>query len=297
VKRMNPSLYRVQRRGGKGVIGATTKEDDKIDMVVSAMTHDDLFFFTNTGKVFQTKASEIPVSSRTAKGQSIVNFLQISPDEKITAIITVGKESQAKYLFMATKFGTVKKTAIEDFAKVRRSGLIALNLAAGDELRWIAPTTGKDEIIITTSAGQAVHFKETDVRRMGRTAAGVRGINLKKNDQVVGMDVVLKNQKGNQLLILTENGFGKRTDLKSYKIQRRGGSGIKTAKITSKTGKLVSAHIVNLDNLEADLIASSAKGQIIRVPLNSISTLGRATQGVRVMRFSGDDKIAATAVL
>jgi DNA gyrase subunit A len=297
VKRMNPSLYRVQRRGGKGVIGATTKEDDKIDMVVSAMTHDDLFFFTNTGKVFQTKAYEIPVSSRTAKGQAIVNFLQVSPDEKITAIITVGKDSQAKYLFMATKFGTVKKTAIEDFSKVRRSGLIALNLAAGEELRWIAPTTGKDEIIITTSAGQAIHFKETDVRGMGRTAAGVRGINLKKDDAVVGMDVVLKGQKGNQVLILTENGFGKRTDLKAYKIQRRGGSGIKTAKITPKTGKLVCAHIVNLDNLETDLIASSAQGQIIRVPLKSISSLGRATQGVRVMRLNGDDKIAATAVL
>jgi DNA gyrase subunit A len=297
VKRMNPSLYRVQRRGGKGVIGATTKEDDKIDMVVSAMTHDDLFFFTNTGKVFQTKAYEIPVSSRTAKGQAIVNFLQVSPDEKITAIITVGKDSQAKYLFMATKFGTVKKTAIEDFAKVRRSGLIALNLAAGDELRWIAPTTGKDEIIITTSAGQAIHFKETDVRGMGRTAAGVRGINLKKEDAVVGMDVVLKNQKGNQLLVLTENGFGKRSDMKAYKIQRRGGSGIKTAKVTPKTGKLVCAHVVNLDNLEADLIASSANGQIIRVPLKSISSLGRATQGVRVMRLNGSDKIAATAVL
>ncbi len=297
VKRMNPSLYRVQRRGGKGVIGATTKEDDKIDMVVSAMTHDDLFFFTNTGKVFQTKAYEIPVSSRTAKGQAIVNFLQISPDEKITAIITIGKDSEAKYLFMATKFGTVKKTAIEDFSKVRRSGLIALNLAKDDELRWIAPTTGKNEIIITTSAGQAIHFKEADVRGMGRTAAGVRGINLKKADQVVGMDVMLKNQKGNQLLILTENGFGKRTDMKAYKIQRRGGSGIKTAKITPKTGTLVCAHMINLDNIETDLIASSAKGQIIRVPMGSISILGRATQGVRVMRLNGDDKIAATAVL
>jgi len=172
-----------------------------------------------------------------------------------------------------------------------------LNLAKDDELRWIAPTTGRDEIIITTSAGQAIHFKETDVRGMGRTAAGVRGMKLKKDDQVVGMDVVLKNQKGNQLLVLTENGFGKRSDLKSYKIQKRGGSGIKTAKVTPKTGKLVSAHIVNLDNLEVDLIASSAKGQIIRVPLKSISSLGRATQGVRVMRLNGDDKIAATAVL
>ncbi|HLM84352.1 MAG TPA: DNA gyrase C-terminal beta-propeller domain-containing protein, partial [Candidatus Bathyarchaeia archaeon] len=148
-----------------------------------------------------------------------------------------------------------------------------------------------------TAAGQAIHFKETDVRGMGRTAAGVRGIRLGKNDEVVGMDVVLKNQKGNQLLILTGNGFGKRTDLKSYKIQKRGGSGIKTAKITPKTGKLVSAHIINLDNLETDLIASSANGQIIRVPLKSISSLGRATQGVRVMRLNGADIIAATAVL
>ena len=297
IKRMSPSLYRVQRRGGKGVIGTTTKEGDTVDRVVSAMTHDDLFFFTNSGKVFQAKAYEIPVSSRTAKGQAIVNFLQVGPEEKITATISVGKDSQAKYLFMATKLGTMKKTAVEDFAKVRRSGLIALNLAKEDELRWIAPTTGKDEIIVTTSAGQAIRFKEADVRAMGRTAAGVRGIRLRKNDEVIGMDVVLKNQKGNQLLILTENGFGKRTDLKSYKIQRRGGSGIKTAKITPKTGKLVSAHIINTDNLETDLIASSAKGQIIRVPLGSISVLGRATQGVRVMRLNGDDKIAATAVL
>ncbi len=297
IKRMPPSFYRVQRRGGKGVIGATTKEGDMIGRVVSAMTHDDLFFFTNSGKVFQAKAYEIPVSSRVAKGQAIVNFLQISPGEKITAVISAGKESKAKYLFMATRFGTVKKTAIEDFANVRRSGLIALTLAKGDELRWIAATTGKDEVIITTAAGQAIHFKESDVRSMGRTAAGVRGVKLKKDDVVVGMDVVLAGQKGNQLLVLTENGFGKRSELRSYKIQKRGGSGIKTAKVTPKTGRLVSAHIVNADSLDTDLISSSAKGQIIRVPLKSISVLGRATQGVRVMRLNKDDKIAATAVL
>lgn len=297
IKRMPPSFYRVQKRGGKGVIGATTKEGDTIDRVVSAMTHDDLFFFTDSGKVFQAKAYEIPVSSRTAKGQAIVNFLQIAPGEKITAMIAVNKGSQAKYLFMATKSGTVKKTAISDFEKVRRSGLIALTLQKDDALRWVAPTTGKDEVIITTAQGQAIHFKETDVRPMGRGAAGVRGIKLRRDDEAVGMNVVLKNQKGNQLLILTENGFGKRTDLKSYKIQRRGGSGIKTAKITPKTGRLVSAHIINTDNLETDFIASSAKGQIIRVPLKSISVLGRATQGVRVMRLNADDKIAATTVL
>ena len=297
IKRMPPSLYRVQKRGGKGVIGATTKEGDTIDWVVSAMTHDDLFFFTNNGKVFQSKAYEIPVSSRTAKGQAIVNFLQIAPGEKITAVIAVGKGSQAKFLLMTTKHGTVKKTAVADFAKVRRSGLIALTLAKDDELRWIAPTTGKDEAIITTAQGQAIHFRETDVRAMGRAAAGVRGIRLRKNDEVVGMNVVLKAQKGNQLLVFTENGFGKRTDLKAYKIQRRGGSGIKTANITSKTGRLISAHVINTDNLDTDLISSSAKGQIIRVPLKSISVLGRATQGVRVMRLNADDKIAATTVL
>jgi DNA gyrase subunit A len=198
---------------------------------------------------------------------------------------------------MTTKLGTVKKTAIDDFSKVRRSGLIALNLAKGDELRWIVPTTGKDEIIITTTQGQAIHFKETDVRPMGRGAAGVRGIKLRKDDIVVGMDAVLKGQKGNQLLVFSENGFGKRSDLKAYKIQKRGGSGIKTAKITPKTGKLVSAHVVNVDSLDADLICSSAKGQIIRVQLKSVSVLGRATQGVRVMRMNADDRIAATTVL
>jgi len=297
IKRMSPSLYRVQKRGGKGVIGATTKEGDTIDKVVSAMTHDNLFFFTNSGKVFQAKAYEIPISSRTAKGQAIVNFLQIAPGENITAIISIGKNSRAKYLFMATKTGTVKKSNIEDFEKVRRSGLIAINLPKGDELRWILPTTGKDEVIVTTSGGQAIHFRETDVRPMGRNAAGVRGIKLKKDDEVVGMGVVLKNQKGNQLLAFTQNGFGKRSDLKTYKIQKRGGSGIKAAKITPKTGKLVSAHVVNADNLEGDLICSSAKGQIIRVPLKSIPLLGRATQGVRVMRLNADDKIAATTIL
>jgi len=297
IKRMSPSLYRVQKRGGKGVIGATTKEGDTIDKVVSAMTHDNLFFFTSSGKVFQSKAYEIPISSRTAKGQAIVNFLQIASGESITAIIPIGKNSKAKYLFMATKAGTVKKTDISDFEKVRRSGLIAINLSKGDELRWVLPTTGKDEVIITTSSGQAIHFRETDVRPMGRNAAGVRGIKLKKGDEVVGMDVVLKGQKGNQLLVFTQNGFGKRSDLRAYKIQRRGGSGIKAVKITPKTGKLVSAHVVNADDLEGDLICSSAKGQIIRVPLKSIPLLGRATQGVRVMRFNLGDEIAATTIL
>lgn len=297
IKRMSPSNYRVQKRGGKGVIGAATKEGDAIDQVVTAMSHDNLLFFTNNGKVFQTKVYEIPLSSRTAKGQAIVNFLQILPEEKITAMIPLSKEDSVKYLFMATRLGTIKKCAIPEFENVRRSGLIAISLKKGDQLRWTAPTSGKDEIIITTSKGQAIHFKEKDVRAMGRVAAGVRGINLKSQDIVVGMDVIKKSQKGNQLLVVSERGFGKRTALKHYKIQRRGGSGIKTAKITSKTGFLVSAHVINTDELETDLIISSANGQIIRVPLKSISELGRATQGVRIMKLNKGDKVVATTIL
>jgi len=297
IKRMDPGAYRVQKRGGKGVIGATTKEGDVIEQVTSVMTHDDLMFFTNTGKIYQTKAYEIPGSSRTAKGQAVVNFLQLSSEEKITEMIAFNKEDDYKFFLMTTEKGVVKKTKIDDFENVRRSGLIAIKLEKGDTLGWVKPTTGTDEVIITTSKGQAIHFKESDVRAMGRNAAGVRGIRLKSEDAVVGMDVIFKNQKGNQLLIITENGFGKRTDLKFYKIQKRGGSGIKTANVTSKTGKLVGANIVNVDDIEGDMLVTSEKGQIIRIPLKSISVLGRATQGVRLMKPQPGDKVSASTVL
>lgn len=297
VKRMDPNVYKVQKRGGKGVIGAVTKEEDAIKKVLAVMAHDNLLFFTNSGKVFQTKAYEIPASSRIAKGQSVVNFLQLSQEENVTEIIAFGKEDDYRYMIMVTEAGIIKKTAMTDFENVRRSGLIAINLQKGDNLRWVDATTGDDEIIITTSKGQAIHFKEANVRPMGRTAGGVRGIKLKTADKVVGMDVVAKNQKGNQLLIITENGYGKRTDLKQYKIQNRGGSGIKTANITTKTGKLVGAVIVNVDEIEEDLILSSEKGQIIRIPLKGVSALGRATQGVRVMKPATGDKVSAITVV
>lgn len=297
IKRMNPTVYKVQKRGGKGVIGATTKEGDVIEKMLGVMAHDNLLFFTNTGKVFQTKAYEIPESTRTAKGQSIVNFLTLSQEESVTAVIAFNKDDQFKYLIMATEKGTVKKTKLEEFENVRRSGLIAINLENGDALRWVDTTTGSDEVIIATSEGQAIHFKESDVRPMGRTAAGVRGIKLKKDDKVVGMDVVFKNQKGNQLLVISQNGYGKRTDLKAYKVQKRGGSGIKTASVTAKTGKLVGGNIINVDNLEEDLILTSEQGQIIRIPLSSVSALGRATQGVRVMRPQSGDKVSTSIVL
>ncbi|HPN55080.1 MAG TPA: DNA gyrase subunit A [Candidatus Moranbacteria bacterium] len=297
IKRMNPDVYKVQKRGGKGVIGATTREGDAIEKVTGVMAHDNLMFFSNTGKVFQTKAYEIPESSRTAKGQAVVNFLQLGPEEKITAMIPFDKSDGYKFFFFTTTAGVVKKTKVEDFDNVRRSGLIAINLDKGDTLNWVLPTTGTDEIVISTSGGQAIRFKEGDVRAMGRNAAGVRGIKLKGTDKVIGMDVVIKGQKGNQLLIISENGFGKRTDLGSYKIQHRGGSGIKTANVTAKIGKLVGANIVNVDDIEGDLIVTSAQGQIIRIPLKSISVLGRATQGVRIMRPQPGDKVSAAAII
>jgi DNA gyrase subunit A len=297
IKRMNPVVYKVQKRGGKGVIGATTREGDLIEKVTSVMAHDNLMFFTNSGKVFQTKAYEIPESSRTAKGQAIVNFLQLAPEEKITAMIPYNKSDGYRFLFFTTASGVVKKTKIEDFDNVRRSGLIAITLDKDDTLNWVQPTTGTDEVVISTSQGQAIRFKESDVRAMGRGAAGVRGIKLKGDDRVIGMDVVIKGQKGNQLLIISENGFGKRTDLTSYKIQHRGGSGIKTAKVTAKIGRLVGANIINIDDIEGDLLITSAQGQIIRIPLASISVLGRATQGVRIMRPSAGDKVVAAAII
>jgi DNA gyrase subunit A len=297
IKRMNPSVYKVQKRGGKGVIGAVTKEGDEIQKVLGVMTHDNMLFFTNTGKVFQTKAYEIPESTRIAKGQSIVNFLSLSQEESVTAVIAFGKDDNYKYLLMTTEMGTVKKTALSEFENVRRSGLIAIKLEKGNTLRWVAATTGTDEVVATTRNGQAIRFKEGDVRPMGRNAAGVRGIKLKKDDLVVGMDVVFKNQKGNQLLTISQNGFGKRSDLKFYKVQKRGGSGIKTASVTAKTGKLIGATIINMDALDTDIILTSEKGQIIRIPLSSVSSLGRATQGVRVMRPQPGDKVSASTVL
>ncbi len=297
IKRMNPDAYRVQKRGGKGVQGATTREEDRIAKVLSIETHDDLMFFTNTGKVFQTKAYEIPESTRTARGQAIVNFLQVAPEEKITAVIAVGKNDASQYLFMATMKGTIKKTKISEFEKVRRSGLITLNLEKGDELRWVSPTTGSDDVVLVTNDGQAIRFKETDVRPMGRNAAGVRGMKLRNVDTLVGMDIIRKGETDRELLILSQNGFGKRSDLGSYKVQKRGGSGIKTMKVTPKTGKLVSALVVSSAENEDDLILTSEKGIIIRVPLSSVPHLSRVTQGVRVMKPQSGDRVCAVTLL
>jgi len=302
IKRLAPETFKTQARGGKGVIGLTTKEEDIVEHFFTSSTHADILFFTTTGRVFKLKAYEVPQASRTAKGQAVVNFLQLSPGERVTAVRFLEKLKDKKYLVMATKFGLIKKVAIEQFTNVRRSGLIAIKLKEGDLLNWVRMSTGNDDIMLVTKLGQAIRFKESDVRPMGRTAAGVRGLRLKKDDEVVGMVVVSskKLSKTSQLLIVMENGYGKRTDLHHYKIQKRGGSGIKTGKITSKTGQIVAAHLMDLANLpedeKGDLIVISDKGQVIRLPVKSVSVLGRDTQGVKIMRFKEqDDKVANVA--
>ncbi len=295
IKRMSPDTFRVQGRGGKGVVGLTTKEEDSVEFMFTTMTHDDLLFFTTRGRVFQLKAYEIPVAQRTAKGQAIVNFLQLPAQEKITSILPLAKISEAKYLFFATERGLVKKVKLEEFSNVRRSGLVAIKIKEDDKLIWTKPTGGKDSIQLVTAQGQAIHFKEGDVRDMGRGAAGVFGIRLRKTDKVVGMGVVVASQtKNKQVLSVMSQGFGKRTDLSLYKIQGRGGSGIKTAKVTDKTGALTNAFVVDKEKmLDKDLIIISEQGQVIRLPFKTVSESGRDTQGVRLMRFKAEgDQVA-----
>ena len=283
IKRMQPEGLKSQKRGGKGLIGMATKEEDVISQFFMANTHDSLLFFTNSGKVFQTKGYEVPESSRQSKGKAIVNFLQISPNELITAVVPIPKEQKGGYLFMATANGVIKKVDADSFSQVRSNGMIAIKLKNNDELGWVLSTSGNDQVMLVTSGGNAIRFKEKDVRPMGRGASGVIGVRMDKDEKVVGADVVPSGvEKGLKILVVTGNGYGKRTDLKFYKIQGRGGRGIMTAKVTSKTGKLVSAHITSEENKE--LIAVSKKGQVIRTSIDSISTLGRATQGVRIMR-------------
>jgi len=300
IKRLSPETFKTQGRGGKGVIGLTTKEEDLVEHLFSTMTHSDLLFFTTRGRVFQLKAYEIPPASRTAKGQALVNFLQLAPEELVTAILPLSDLGDFKFLMMVTKNGLIKKVALELFENIRRSGIIAIRLKNDDILRWIKPTTGKDDVILISIFGQAIRTREKNIRAMGRAAAGVRGIRLRKGDGVVGMDIINdgKATASEQLLVVMENGFGKRTSLGYYKVQGRGGSGIKTAKVSNKTGKIVSAFVVNKNLENEDLIIISEKGQVIRLPLRSVNVLGRATQGVRLMRFKEtNDKVASVTFI
>jgi DNA gyrase subunit A len=300
IKRLPPDTFRTQGRGGKGVVGLSTKEEDQVDQLFSTTTHADLMFFTSRGRVFLLKAYDVPQGSRTSKGQAIVNFLQLAPGEKVAASLALEEMQGEKFLVMVTNHGTIKKTPFEEFSNVRRSGLIAIKLHDGDDLRWVKPTTGTDEVSLVTKNGQSIRFKESDIRPMGRNAAGVRGIRLKKNDEVVGMDVInppLAKKGMIEIFTIAENGLGKRTNLNEYKVQGRGGSGIRTMRVTAKTGGVVAAYISNKDD-DRDLMLISKNGIVIRVPFSSVSSLGRDTQGVRVMRFKEEgDRVSSVAFL
>lgn len=294
IKRTLVSEYRRQNRGGKGKRGMTTKEEDVIDQLIPASTHDYLLFFTNRGRIFRLKAYEVPAASLAAKGVAAVNLLQLQPEEKITSIIRHAKDADEEgYLFMATTKGTVKKTPLKDYANIRTNGLIAIKLDDGDELRWIKKTTSHNDIIVSTSAGQAVRFNETEARPMGRTARGVRGVRLRPNDRVVGMDVV--ETESSNLLVISEKGYGKITKVANFPSHKRGGVGIKAAVVTAKTGPIISVHTLAPDAREVLLISS--KGQAIRVGLKDIPTLGRTTQGVRVMRLGDGDSVCSLGLM
>lgn len=303
LKRLPPETFRTQGRGGKGVLGLTTKDEDAVEHFFVTNTHANILFFTSRGRVFQLRSYDVPQTSRTAKGQAVQNFLELAPGERVTSVMTVADLKRYAYLLMVTKKGTIKKTKLEDFESVRRSGLIAIKLRAGDQLEWVKPTTGKDEVFLATRAGQTIRFPETHIRAMGRNAAGVRGIRLKGKDEIVGMDVVEKDAIGRAgFLIVLANGFGKLTPVKDYRLQSRGGSGVKTAKVSVKTGEIVAGFVYDPrqlgEGVKEDIIMISEKGQVIRLPLKSVPSLGRATQGVRLMRFrDANDKVASVTLV
>ncbi|MDD5340960.1 MAG: DNA gyrase subunit A [Patescibacteria group bacterium] len=300
IKRMPPETFKTQARGGKGVMGLTTKEEDIVEHFFTTNTHADLLFFTTSGRVFQLKAFEVPQAARTAKGQALVNFLQLAPHENVTSVLDLADLTGYKYLVLVTKKGLIKKVDITEITKVRKSGLIAIKLKSGDILLYAKPSSGVDEVVLVTNDGMSVRFREKDIRPMGRAAAGVRGIRLKGADFVVRMDINEKGMKDANLdlLVVMKNGYGKRSGINSYRLQSRGGTGIKTAKITEKTGKIIGARLINNKDLDRDMIIISEKGQVIRLPLKSVSHLGRATQGVRLMSFKEKgDRVASVTLV
>ena len=292
LKRVSQGDFKRQNRGGKGRKGMTTKDEDVIAQIVTANSHDYLMFFTNQGRIFRQKAYEVPQASLTAKGTAAVNLLNMHPDEKVTRIVKQG-ENVDGFLFMATKKGTIKKTAVKEFMTLRTNGMIAVKLDAGDELKWIQETTGANDVIISTSAGQAVRFNEQDVRAMGRSAKGVKGIRLRPKDEIVGMDVI--RDRGQKLLVMSANGYGKATLAEYFPVHKRGGVGIRVAGVTAKTGSIVAVH--TLDPAAKEVIMMSTKGQAIRVAVADIPTLGRTAQGVRIMKLNDGDSVASIGLV
>lgn len=293
VKRQAPSSFRTQNRGGKGVSGITTKEEDAVSHIFYTRTLDNILFFTDKGRAFQIKVWEIPEASRTAKGQAIVNLINVDQGEKITAILTTRKKDSIKFLFMCTKNGNVKKTPVEEYANIRKNGLISIKLDSGDDLRWVVGTFGADDIIIVSEHGQSIRFSESQVRPTHRDTSGVRGINLGKSDQVVSMNLV--RDENSEILVVMENGLGKKTKINAWKRQGRGGGGIKAAQVTDKTGKIVTAEIVEKD--DDTLVLTSNKGQLIKLNIKDVPTLQRQTQGVILMRVRQGEKVAAATVV
>lgn len=293
IKRTSIADYKRQGRGGKGRRGMATREEDVIEHVVNASTHDFLLFFTNKGRVFRIKTYEVPAVGLNAKGVALVNLLQLQPEEYVSSVINVSKQSKdAGHLLMCTVKGVVKKTPFEQYQNVRLSGLIAIRLDEGDELKWIRMTSGKDEVIISTSQGQAIRFHEQDARPMGRASRGVRGIRLRAGDQVIGMDVV---QDDSYIFVISEFGYGKRTKVSQFTAHKRGGVGIRSAVVNKKTGPLISVKTLKGDDQEVIIISTS--GQTIRLGLENIPALGRATQGVRIMRLNDNDSVASLALV
>lgn len=293
IKRSQIADYKKQGRGGKGRRGMATREEDVIEHVVNASTHDYLLFFTNKGRVFRLKTYEVPQAQLSAKGVAIVNLLQLQPEEKVSSVINISKRDKAANLFMCTRKGVVKKTPFEQYQNVRNSGLITINLDTDDELKWVRMTSGENEVLISTSNGQAIRFHEKDVRPMGRAARGVRGIRLRPGDQVIGMDIV---EEASNIFVISKFGYGKRTKVDQFTPHARGGVGIRSAVVNDKTGELVGVKSLSASGDE-EVIIISTHGQTIRLGLKDIPALGRATQGVRIMRLNDDDSVASLALV
>ena len=295
VKRTDPDEYKIQKRGGVGVVDLETKEEDFVTILLTTDTHSDLLFFTNLGKAFQIKMYELPEGRRATKGKSIMNFLPLSADEHVTSILAVPKSLKAEKasLMLITKYGVAKKVSYESFKDVRRSGIIAIRLEKGDELQGVLRVQVENSVILATALGQSIRFLESDIREMGRTAGGVRAMKLGKRDEIIGADVIAE-EKNNFVLAMGSSGIGKKTAVSEYKIQKRGGSGIKTSKVTPKTGNLMVGKVVQNDT---ELVAMSKKGQVIRVDLNTIPTAGRQTQGVTIMKLRPGDSLASVTCL
>ena len=289
IKRMPVDTYKSQRRGGKGISGLTTREDDFVKQIFNASTHDIILFFTNKGKLYKLRGFDIPEAGRTAKGTAIVNLLQLDPGEKIAAVIPLKSFEDAEYLIMNTKKGLVKKTPLNEYNTDRKTGLIAITLKDEDELIDVRLSNGKNNIVLVTKKGLCITFNEEDVRPVGRTAQGVLGIRVSDDDEVIGMETITEN-KDNTLLAITENGFGKRTELDEYRVQTRGGKGVITYKITSKTGDIVGVRIANENQ---DVMMITDKGTLIRIGVKEVSILGRATQGVTLMRTNDGGKVVS----